>query len=141
MATAAEPAIFSEAYRRVPGMSMSKNWSTSTQVSLQLSPFSETNSITRPLPTPHIHGASKHTTPFGIGLFAEVPDGHLEAIADPFDPDQNGVLGRISRLADGRSGRFGWQGEMASIIDFVELAFLDELGMSRTEVHQLHPEP
>ena len=96
------------------------------------------------LPAPYQPHAfmERRNTPhlFGIGLFAEVPDAYLEAIADPFDLDQNGISGRISRLADGRSGRFGWQGEMASIIDFVELAFLDELGMSRTEVHQLHPE-
>ena len=43
-------------------------------------PFSQTNSITRPLSIPHIHGVSAHHI-FGIGLFAEVPDAYLETIA------------------------------------------------------------
>ena len=95
------------------------------------------------LPAPYQPHAfmERRNTPhlFGIGLFAEVPDSYLEAIADPFDLDQDGVFGRISWLDDGRSGRFGWQAEIASISEFVELAFLDELGMSRTEVDEFHP--
>ena len=49
---------------------------------------------------------------FGIGLFAEVPDAYLETIADPFDLIKM-VYWVASRVADGRSGRFGWQAEMA----------------------------
>ena len=47
------------------------------------------------------------------------------------------IHGRVSRLADGRIGRFGWKGQTASLNDFVLTACAVELGL---EVPG-HPQP
>jgi len=39
------------------------------------------------------------------------------------------LVGRTSRVADGRVGRFGWKGQMASLSDFVRAACANELGL------------
>jgi CxxC motif-containing protein (DUF1111 family) len=38
-------------------------------------------------------------------------------------------VGRASRLADGRLGKFGWKGQSASLSDFVQAACANELGL------------
>ena len=47
---------------------------------------------------------------FGLGLLETVPDSVLERLADPDDGDGDGISGRLPRLADGRSARFGPEG-------------------------------
>ena len=39
------------------------------------------------------------------------------------------IQGRACRLKDGRIGRFGWKGQMASLDDFVLNACAVELGL------------
>ena len=43
------------------------------------------------------------------------------------------IRGRVSRLADGRIGRFGWKGEFSTLNDFVKAACANELGLSNPE--------
>ena len=50
------------------------------------------------------------------------------------------IHGRVSRLADGRIGRFGWKGQMASLEDFVLTACAVELGLEVPGHHQ-SPDP
>jgi CxxC motif-containing protein (DUF1111 family) len=40
------------------------------------------------------------------------------------------VRGRPNRLADGRVGRFGWKAQVASLVEFMGLAFRDEMGVT-----------
>jgi CxxC motif-containing protein (DUF1111 family) len=47
--------------------------------------------------------------------------------------------GRVSRLADGRIGRFGWKLEFATLGDFVKAACANELGLSNPGRPQATP--
>ena len=49
------------------------------------------------------------------------------------------VRGRVSRLADGRIGRFGWKLEFATLNDFVKAACANELGLSNPGRAQAKP--
>jgi len=40
------------------------------------------------------------------------------------------VRGKLNRLADGRLGRFGWKGQVATLVEFMADAFRDELGVT-----------
>ena len=57
---------------------------------------------------------------FGLGLIEAIPDSVLLSIADPEDRDGDGISGRLPRMADQRSARFGRKGDAASVEDFVE---------------------
>jgi len=46
-------------------------------------------------------------------------------------------VGRVSRLADGRIGKFGWKGQTATLSDFVQAACANELGLGNPN----HPQP
>src|SRR5262249_39978089 len=48
-------------------------------------------------------------------------------------------VGRVSRLADGRIGRFGWKGQSASLSDFVQAACANELGLGNPGQAQPRP--
>jgi CxxC motif-containing protein (DUF1111 family) len=56
-------------------------------------------------------------------------------------------VGRVHRLADGRIGRFGWKGQMATLADFVQAACANELGLGNptqaqpTSMAQLNYKP
>tara|TARA_B110000014_G_scaffold230749_1_gene192411 strand:+ start:783 stop:1676 length:894 start_codon:yes stop_codon:yes gene_type:complete len=67
---------------------------------------------------------------FGLGLIEAIPDSVLLSIADPEDRDGDGISGRLPRMADQRSARFGRKGDAASIEDFVESALRFELGFT-----------
>ena len=66
----------------------------------------------------------------GLGLLEAVPDEVLEEWADPDDRDGDGISGRLPRLADGRSARFGRKGDAATVEDFVDTALRFELGFT-----------
>lgn len=66
----------------------------------------------------------------GLGLLEAVPDEVLEEWADPDDADGDGVSGRLPRLADGRSARFGRKGDASTVRDFVVTALRFELGFT-----------
>jgi CxxC motif-containing protein (DUF1111 family) len=89
---------------------------------------------------------SQRNTPalFGARLIDELP----EAVIIKNEEDQRVArgtpsrphevpAGRLSRLADGRVGRFGWKAQTASLSDFVRAACANELGLGNPG----HPQP
>ncbi|MYB08084.1 MAG: hypothetical protein F4Y24_17230 [Gemmatimonadetes bacterium] len=66
----------------------------------------------------------------GLGLLEAVPDEVLLEWADPDDADGNGISGRLPRLADGRTARFGRKGDASTVRDFVDTALRFELGFT-----------
>ncbi|WP_394824771.1 di-heme oxidoredictase family protein [Pendulispora albinea] len=72
-------------------------------------------------------------TIFGAGLVDAIPEESIRALADAQDRDGE-VRGTVSVLAGGNVGRFGWKGQMASLSDFVEDAFTNELGLPTSEL-------
>ncbi|WP_394850566.1 c-type cytochrome [Pendulispora brunnea] len=73
-------------------------------------------------------------TLFGAGLIDAIPEEAIRGRADPDDRDGDGVRGIVSSLPGGKIGRFGWKGQMASLEDFVEDAFTNELGLAKSEL-------
>jgi CxxC motif-containing protein (DUF1111 family) len=67
---------------------------------------------------------------YGLGLIEAVPDSVLERLADPDDRDGDGISGRLPRLADGRSARFGRKGDASDVAGFVDTALRFELGLT-----------
>lgn len=57
---------------------------------------------------------------FGAGLLDAVPASALQALRDAQSPDVRGELG----------GRFGWQGDAASLVDQTAIAFAREMGLT-----------
>ena len=83
--------------------------------------------------------SERNTTPlFGSGLIDAIPDAVIEAAAAGRAGSKTfpEIHGRVSRLADGRIGRFGWKGQMASLEDFVLTACAVELGLEVPGHHQ-----
>jgi CxxC motif-containing protein (DUF1111 family) len=81
---------------------------------------------------------SERSTPalFGSGLINTIPDkAILDAEARKF-PSFPEITGRVSRLRDGRLGKFGWKGQTASVEDFVMAACANELGLEVRGHHQ-----
>ena len=74
---------------------------------------------------------------FGAGPIDAISDAALvAAAADRVDAEFPEVRGRVSRLADGRLGRFGWKGHTARLGDFVLTACSVELGLEVAGHHQ-----
>lgn len=67
---------------------------------------------------------------YGLGLLEAVPEADLARLADPDDLDGDGVSGRLPRLPDGRSARFGRKGDAADLAGFVDSALRFELGLT-----------
>ena len=66
----------------------------------------------------------------GLGLIEAVPDTVLAERADPDDLDGDGISGRLPRLPDGRTARFGRKGDASTLEDFVDTALRFELGFT-----------
>jgi CxxC motif-containing protein (DUF1111 family) len=66
---------------------------------------------------------------FGVRLIDAVPDDVIEAGAKRKHPGWPGIKGRVSRLPDGRIGRFGWKAQTATLREFVVSAAAVELGL------------
>jgi CxxC motif-containing protein (DUF1111 family) len=82
------------------------------------------------------HGAialltsQRNPTPlFGAGRIDAIPEAAIEAAARRKHPGWPQVKGRVSRLDDGRVGRFGWKAQTASLREFVLSAAAVELGL------------
>ena len=73
---------------------------------------------------------------FGAGLIDAVPDAVLEAAARRRFPAFPEITGRVSRLPDGRIGRFGWKAQVATLEEFVLTACAVELGLEVPGRHQ-----
>ena len=72
---------------------------------------------------------------FGAGLIEAIPDATLEALADPYDLDRDGVSGRAPIVPDlvtgePRVGRFGWKSQRATLLDFGADAYRNEMGIT-----------
>ncbi len=76
--------------------------------------------------------ADEHIAPdlFGFGLLDAVPEQTLVALADPDDSDGDGISGRVGRTTDGRVGRFGRKANVATLAEFVDDAFVLEMGIT-----------
>jgi CxxC motif-containing protein (DUF1111 family) len=92
---------------------------------------------------PSRHGAIEVTTSqcnptplFGLGLVDAVLDEMLEAAAKRRHAGWPQVKGRVSRLVDGRVGRFGWKAQTATLREFVLSAAAVELGLEVPGRHQ-----
>ena len=74
---------------------------------------------------------SRRNTPplFGTGLIDAVSDAAIETGAEKPDPNFPETRGRVSRLKDGKIGRFGWKGQMSNLQEFVLTACSVELGL------------
>jgi CxxC motif-containing protein (DUF1111 family) len=82
---------------------------------------------------------SQRNTPalFGAKLIDDIPDAEIIAVERrerllgglaPAGRDDVPV-GRVSRLANGRVGHFGWKAQSSSLSDFVQAACANELGL------------
>jgi RNA polymerase sigma factor (sigma-70 family) len=73
---------------------------------------------------------------FGVGLIDDIPDEVIEAAAKRKFPSSSSVKGRVSRLKDGRIGRFGWKAQTATLKEFVISAAAGEMGLEVPGQHQ-----
>ncbi|MFI5460518.1 MAG: sigma-70 family RNA polymerase sigma factor [Isosphaerales bacterium] len=73
---------------------------------------------------------------FGAGLIDAISDLAIEAAARRKSPGSAQVNGRVSRLKDGRVGRFGWKAQTATLGDFVRSAAAGEIGLEIPGRHQ-----
>jgi CxxC motif-containing protein (DUF1111 family) len=82
---------------------------------------------------------SSRNTPalFGDGLIDRISDDVLLAAEKRKFPGFPEIKGRVSRLPDGRIGRFGWKGQTARLKDFVLAACSNELGLEVPGHHQV----
>jgi CxxC motif-containing protein (DUF1111 family) len=81
---------------------------------------------------------STRNTPsiFGAGVIDAIPDRVLLAAEQREFPHFPEIKGRVSRLPDGRLGRFGWKGQTPALRDFVLAACSNELGLEVPGRHQ-----
>jgi CxxC motif-containing protein (DUF1111 family) len=77
-----------------------------------------------------IDSARNPTALFGAGLIDSIPDAVIEQAAKSRHRGSPLVKGRVSRLRDGRIGKFGWKGQTASLRDFTLTACAIELGLN-----------
>jgi len=63
---------------------------------------------------------------FGTGRIDAIPSEVLVALAES---QPTAVRGRISRTREGRIGKFGWKGQIASLHEFVRGACANEMGL------------
>lgn len=67
---------------------------------------------------------------FASGLIDRLTDEQILSHVDLFDLDGDGVEGFASFLDDGRIGRFGRKGQVASLREFVAAAYRNEMGVT-----------
>lgn len=92
---------------------------------------------------------SERNTPalYGAGLIDAIPEREIVAAARKqliesglAGADSESLpVGRVSRLPDGRIGRFGWKGQTASLGDFVRAACANEVGLGNPAKSQPAP--
>jgi CxxC motif-containing protein (DUF1111 family) len=82
---------------------------------------------------------STRNTPalFGAGLIGAIPEKVLLDAETQSFPGFPEIKGRVSRLADGRLGRFGWKGQTATLREFVLAACSNEVGLEVPGRHQV----
>ena len=81
--------------------------------------------------------SQRNPTPlFGLGLIDAIPDRAIEAMEARQAEVSPEIKGSVSRVKDGRIGRLGWKGQVASVEDFVLNACAVELGLEVPGHHQ-----
>ena len=84
-----------------------------------------------------VRGTQRNPPPlFGAGRIDAIPDEAIEAAARRKVPGSTQVKGRVSRLKDGRIGRFGWKAQTATLAEFVLNAAAGEMGLEVPGRHQ-----
>lgn len=85
----------------------------------------------RPLVDARANLFERRQTPpaFGLGLIDAIAEETIRSRADPEDRDGDGVRGVVSVVPDGRVGRFGWKAQLATLADFTDDAFRNEMGI------------
>ncbi|WP_435009957.1 sigma-70 family RNA polymerase sigma factor [Tundrisphaera lichenicola] len=73
---------------------------------------------------------------FGSGLIDAIPDEAILAASRRRRPGPMTPRGRVSRLGDGRIGRFGWKAQAATLEEFVKTAAAGEIGLEVPGVRQ-----
>jgi CxxC motif-containing protein (DUF1111 family) len=73
---------------------------------------------------------------FGAGLIDGISDKAILAARDRRYAEFPEIKGRISQLKDGRIGRFGWKGHVATLREFVLGACANEVGLEVPGHHQ-----
>ena len=73
---------------------------------------------------------------FGAGRIDSITDEAIEATARRRSSSSAQPKGRVSRLADGRIGRFGWKAQTATLEEFVLSAAAGEMGLELPGRHQ-----
>ena len=73
---------------------------------------------------------------FGAGRIDAIPDEAIEAAAKRRSSGSAQTKGRVSRLKDGRIGRFGWKAQTATLEEFVLSAAAGEMGLEVPGRHQ-----
>jgi RNA polymerase sigma factor (sigma-70 family) len=76
------------------------------------------------------------TALFGAGRIDSISDEVIEAAARRKSSGAAQFKGRVSRLKDGRIGRFGWKAQTATLDDFVRSAGAGEMGLEVPSRHQ-----
>jgi CxxC motif-containing protein (DUF1111 family) len=76
------------------------------------------------------------TALFGLGLVDSISESALVAESKRQEKQSPETRGRVARLKDGRAGRLGWKGQIASVEDFVLNACANELGLEVPGHHQ-----
>ena len=84
-----------------------------------------------------IQSAERNTPAlFGAGRIDAIPDDVIESAARRKSGNAAQVKGRVSRLKDGRVGRFGWKAQTATLAEFVCAAAAGEIGLEVPARHQ-----
>jgi len=73
---------------------------------------------------------------YGHGLIEAIPEETIIALADPDDANGDGISGRVSRLTDGRLGRFRRKADRAALHDLAEAGVRFAIGLTTPD----HPE-
>jgi RNA polymerase sigma factor (sigma-70 family) len=73
---------------------------------------------------------------FGAGLIDAISDEAIEEAARRASRGSAQSSGRVSRLKDGRVGRFGWKAQTATLAEFVRSAAAGEIGLEIPGLHQ-----
>ncbi|NND99415.1 MAG: hypothetical protein HKN47_19015 [Pirellulaceae bacterium] len=78
----------------------------------------------------------RNTTPiFGAGLIDQVTGKQLEQLVRIQEANPE-ISGRIATLPNGRYGRFGWRGNVPSLLDFCDQACAAEVGLETKRKRQ-----
>ena len=80
-------------------------------------------------PEANVTGMRQPPPLFGLGLIQAIPDSTILANADLTDVNGDKIAGRPN-ISNGVIGRFGWKAAVPTILNFVGLAMVNELGVT-----------